>query len=1395
MDAECRFVLTRSELLIANNGAPFSRTGVMGICAAHLGTKEDIRPIDNFVGVPDAELPKAILERELSTYKNDPNRLLSDFRGDDETGRSYSGRALWELLQNADDAAAPPTDTLAELIGAKGLGFRSTLEWSDEPEIHSSSFHFRFSARLTQALLRDQGIAVDPPHLIFRLPHDAQPDGDVQKLLDAGFSTVIRLPLREDAFSKIEKTLREFDPRCLLFMQHLNAIEIEVMHSGEDWLRFEIERKGIGFTDDIVSLVERRKHPGNKPRRFRVWADTVPSKNGKRHSAALILGWDDDRAVVLPDAPPLHVFFPTDEELPFRAMIHGSFDLDPNRKHIQEGPHTDKALELLGGLLKRAIDEVSPVTVLTAFVPGTQLEKKDIAHLLWGKFEETLQTASFIPVIGGEKGIPNKTRLWLHDLGKVLREDKNEIHAEMLVVDELNTVCRQALITLGAQEQDISTQIGLLRHCRNSNTQECVDALDVLYRFVIDQPDGAMLSDFQAVPCWWTAHKNARALTCHERGPLFESKQKNDEAPAWLDFDVLDERFLGKAKQKVPWRGGEWPKVFQPLLEWNSDNLLYQALVPGLKKRADSATWWETNGGEVLNAFFKWCEENDFEEIPPVIWNSDKRIVLALTLRVPTDKGWLTAEKVYAGAAWDGFSSHDSFFVDKADRGVLLPPDDWPCNVDVNGWKPKLRFVGVSWEPKLLRVPKTSFVRPKNPFPDRAQEGWKEYSKEFEEKIVQSNRNKNKEMDSQWIIEYWPESLGEFTSGQLPKLWGLVAAFKSTNKFRRAQFSIDGKQSSNSGGSFAWFQLREISWLPCKPALLHHSKRCKPTEAYFPEMGLNGLLPEVDFPRAPNNTQERIDEDKRLEEILGIKKGLPEPGSPDWKKWLNALADAFKLDDVQPDILEKAARSLFRKVFGFNMRPPDIENLSSVPCWMCKDRHLGFLPGSKVYWLDKPWLEPRPIQDQLRENGYALFLLELDAGRKAPEWLGITPLSSLFDVETPETGDSNGCEEIHKKYDDRRHALAALAKEKKPPEALPDLLVVKDLTIGLRPKKQGTVIEAHVAYWKQDNILFLKAQDSLRSLSIWLAAPVQENGGGLGVDANAIENLLKAKDRDEVLSRLREAGISQSELEAIQKGWQELPDFSRQRQPAGEMLLPNDVSGNKSMPQSRQTEAPEETGLPKISGRGHEEIDGQPHSAGNRGAGARSGMQSPGFDAIREGAGLKAQEWLRKRLNNLLLPLGWVVSESVERDSFNRETDIVLRHSGFNKEVHIEVKHVQTERIYWTRHEVSKAESFRDNDNHHYIIALVRNMTDEGVYWLLSPFHELVSVWRDVNVEWQPSPFRRAIQADAAPWSTPSPPPNSLVPEGNWNWSFVIQLPDEVGTNGVIVLKNWLARL
>lgn len=220
-----RFTMAGDSLYAANTGLPFSRQGVVSICNQHLSAKgQRAADIDTYDDVTEG-LVDHIRTLRLKSYRDDSNLLVEHRNAEDETASDYAGRCLFELLQNGDDAMAPAGADRTELIGAKGLGFKSVLELTDRPEIHSGDFHFGFDAAKSRALL--DGVRHAELVGIFRIPHTAVPDGQVSRLLRDGFTTVIRLRFRDAAARTLAGVqLAGLSPHFLLLAQHLDGVEI-----------------------------------------------------------------------------------------------------------------------------------------------------------------------------------------------------------------------------------------------------------------------------------------------------------------------------------------------------------------------------------------------------------------------------------------------------------------------------------------------------------------------------------------------------------------------------------------------------------------------------------------------------------------------------------------------------------------------------------------------------------------------------------------------------------------------------------------------------------------------------------------------------------------------------------------------------------------------------------------------------------------------------------------------------------------------------------------------------------------------------------------------------------------------------------------------------------------
>lgn len=1406
-DKKCLIHLTEKTLLVANTGQRFSRKGVVAVCASHLGTKHNYTSSDPCPSEPDSRVLEAIRERELQTYKTNPDRIFSDFREEEEIQLDYGGRALWELLQNADDAMSPLETTPAQLIGSKGVGFKSVLELTEEPQIHSGPFHFHFSTAETHELLQkyilpDQKL----PPLTFRIPHPVATNPEVEDLFNNGYATVICLPLRKEAHSKAREWMETLDPRLLLLCQHLKTLELS-FPDGRSRI-YEIDKGDFGVLADVDTTIQVLESLADglatkQARRYRRWAITQDvNDEGKRHSAAICLQVEEDRLVPFEDTPPLHVFFPTKERLPFHALIHASFEVEQSRQHVR-GDTRPQLLSLIEDLLIRIIRETPPAVVLRAFVPKNEPESEP-AQQIWKQFKDVLQERAFVPTIGGALVKPGEARLWNHDLGRVLDPTSEEVKKAALVVPELLQSCRKSLERLGAEELPVDKHPDLLRHCRNDSLETCLEALKVLHKVVTKAslPDEQNLNDYiracRKVPCWWTDDGRARPLT--DDNPLFQSRPK-ESLPLWIPLNILDERFQKKIDELFPSKGsgqhrGEkaWSELTKDyLLSVNNANLLHKALIPALTHHPEEV-WWSEHGGEALHLFERWTKEQEgkFDEISPVIWEKEERIDLAHSLRLPTNRGWLPAAQCYAGKVWEGPESFDIFFREVAGRGVLEDLEHWPSELhplDSEKWKGRLRYAGVSWEPKLLEFKSDDGLcfrdTPTNPWMKihkgnksevRTWDYWNDYSTSLKQGLPSSGAKYLKE---QWALEFFPECLPKTALDRLRIIKSLSDSV--VKPYSKMKFKSDKRKYHDLVDSLALYQLRKVAWLPCKPSLLHEDSYVPPCKAYMPGKGLKGLLPEVNIDLV--DEQEGRDWATFLTKTLEVRETLPGPTDRQWIEWLNKLPEiASRKKDITT-----TARELYEKVFGSSQKSSELAEVKLVPClvWSTTARYatgpnaraegqrLDFRDRDLVYWLDAPYLENRSVKEALLKKGVSIFLLELKAGEKAKDWLGLKPLSEAVKVE-PQYQQENADTTFHlmERYRQRYQAIQVLARQRQTkvppaPEAI-SFQAVHQLSIQVAYQDTPIGI-SRISWWEAKDSCFLV---DVEKPYLGAGGVIADTTGGK-IAGDVIENLLKAEDNEEVLERLRQHGVAESELHALHVS---VEPKAQESSPPGETSAQSQSSGTTDGEQPKpihtSTQADGGSSSRTATPTDQKRFASSESSSTKKSDGVGSGGWS-NQEAQEEGR--RAEKWLREQLKKLLTATEWNVSLGPEKDDENRETDIVLRKG--KGEVHIEAKHMKSDpRLYWSEREVSKAKE------HHgrYIMAFLSPSGEENSYkvaWLWDPLTDLRECWekRTVGGVWIWGEGRKPVdphELNEEPWQVPNPRANQ---EAN-NFSFEIRL-------------------
>ncbi|MGW7683082.1 sacsin N-terminal ATP-binding-like domain-containing protein [Kribbella sp. NPDC054772] len=278
-----------------------------------------------------------------------PGRVLFEFRGDTlvvaNTGAALNADGVQSL---ATLRASAKRDDPHTQVGRFGVGFSAVLAVTDEPVILSRTGGVRFSKADTAAAIADLGSLDtelrrrDGQVPVLRLPFEA--DGEPP----AGYETAVMLPLRDEAaVALVRRLLAEADDALLLALPGLARIEIEtdethrVLEDAES--RWHIHR-----AEGVFDSTEREQ----------LFADR-PTEERSRPTWSVVWALPRTATEDLPGV--VHAPTPTDEPLSLGALLLATFPLDSTRRHVANGPLTDRLVQqastAYGELLRQRADD------------------------------------------------------------------------------------------------------------------------------------------------------------------------------------------------------------------------------------------------------------------------------------------------------------------------------------------------------------------------------------------------------------------------------------------------------------------------------------------------------------------------------------------------------------------------------------------------------------------------------------------------------------------------------------------------------------------------------------------------------------------------------------------------------------------------------------------------------------------------------------------------------------------------------------------------------------------------------------------------------------------------------------------------------------------------------
>ena len=216
-------------------------------------------------------------------------------------------------------------------IGNKGLGFRSIVNWSEQITILTNNMQIDFSYKISQEVYR-QYTKKDISKVAFlSLPKVKNKQSD-------NWTTSIIIKYKDKFLNDIRKQLDDIKDEVLLFVNHLEKLTIEIDNNKKTIERIK-ENNQIYLNNTIWTIFE---YTG---------ATLLP----KEYENEEIEHFDLKVAVKdefnTDEKYLLYSFFPTEINIDFPFIIHGTFELDSSRNNININEKNKYILEKLVGFI------------------------------------------------------------------------------------------------------------------------------------------------------------------------------------------------------------------------------------------------------------------------------------------------------------------------------------------------------------------------------------------------------------------------------------------------------------------------------------------------------------------------------------------------------------------------------------------------------------------------------------------------------------------------------------------------------------------------------------------------------------------------------------------------------------------------------------------------------------------------------------------------------------------------------------------------------------------------------------------------------------------------------------------------------------------------------------
>lgn len=418
-----------------------------------------------------------LIQSNLQTYLDNSDRFIADYNRELELTKEYNGRQLLELLQNADDATSSEvlidwnknnlkltisnkgepfeaggikslmlanlsTKTKISYIGNKGLGFRSILNWAEQINISSNGCTISFSEEIAKnvfnnqldlsndkknLLRNDRNLSAETiPFPVLAIPKIKETDN----LSD--WATSIEITYRKEFETDIENQLSEIREEILLFLNNIQKITVQ---KGTELLELNSSKERIENYEQVT--IQNKKWKVFSKENVLPSEHQDKSKN-EQQSYNLKVAFQDDLS---DNYNKLFNFFPTQLSISLPCIIHGTFELNSSRNHLNDSKKNEYILKELVQLMKDCALYLTEQGVdwrpYKLISPLSNASDSKLIVAFYKNLEELKKTESIYPSINNQYKKLDNAVYYNDEFNKFFKENFPEVLPELVI--PLNT--------------------------------------------------------------------------------------------------------------------------------------------------------------------------------------------------------------------------------------------------------------------------------------------------------------------------------------------------------------------------------------------------------------------------------------------------------------------------------------------------------------------------------------------------------------------------------------------------------------------------------------------------------------------------------------------------------------------------------------------------------------------------------------------------------------------------------------------------------------------------------------------------------------------------------------------------------------------------------------------